>query len=81
MSSFRKALLWTAIPSMALSIIGAVMPLAWPRVAWASITGFIVAIVFLIRGKKQIAAGVLAGLGIGIIVFFLSCFVAVFVPP
>jgi hypothetical protein len=36
--------------------------------------GIVAAIVFAIKGKRQIMSGILAGLGIGIVALGASCF-------
>ena len=61
MSDFAKALMWTAIASVVL-----------PGLIW--LAGIITAIVFATRGKRSIAAGILAGVGIGIVAWGATCF-------
>lgn len=91
MSSFRKALLWTAIPSSTVSIgliiastkaegYNAQYVLALALLGmWlfrVPATG-IAAIVLYSRGKTQVTAGILAGAGIGLVLSFASCFVTI----
>ena len=87
MSDFRKALLWTAIPIIVLSTISAGGTIA--RVGWAdfgAIAGvaavglwgvaILAAIGFAVARKRQVAAGILVGVGIGIIGLGATCFAA-----
>ncbi len=87
MSSFKKALIWTAIPIVVLSVISAAgrMPtgggLDWdPLLAlWfvaAGLLGLVIlaAIGFAVARKRQIAAGILAGIGIGSVSLGVTCF-------
>jgi uncharacterized membrane protein len=86
MSGFRKALLWTAGPIVAMSLISTAGNLvrnafiadatAWLWLA-AVVYGAgaaIASIVFAIAGRKQISAGMAAGLAIGIISLAGTCF-------
>ena len=87
MSDFRKALLWTAIPILVLSAIGAPGALA-PSSAWVGFGVFggvaaglwglaiLACIGFAIARKRQIALGILAGVGIGLVGVGLTCFAA-----
>jgi cytochrome bd-type quinol oxidase subunit 2 len=91
MSSFRKALLWTAIPIVVLSFISmagvaggptwggtggmGVLAVVWFFAALYFVGAIIALIVYAIRRKRQIAAGILAGLGIGIVALGATCFV------
>lgn len=84
MSDFWKALLWTAIPILVLSAISVVAAIASRgRVAFGgSIAGMLcvlallVSIGFIIAKKRRIAAGILAGVGIGLVGLGLTCFAA-----
>ncbi len=80
---FRKALAATAIPVVALGVIGSAglaLGASWLMGGVLTISSvglfaaFVVAIVFAIRGKRQTAAGILAGIGIGIVALGATCF-------
>ena len=78
MSSFRKALLFTAIPIVVVHLISISLWLAeYDRLAeqigWGA-TGLLViavvaAIVCQVRGMSQTAKGIWVGFGIGLVVF------------
>ncbi len=84
MSPFVKALIFTAAPIVVLSIavpVGAgVRPNnpVWGNLLIAGglmwVTALIVATVLRIIGKKQAAAGVFSGVGIGAVAWMASCF-------
>ena len=77
MSSFRKALLWTAIPTVALciiSIIGGPVAFLWLGAAIYILIAFVVSIFILILGDRGTAAGILAGVGIGVVTLGATCF-------
>jgi hypothetical protein len=87
MSGFLKALIWTAIPFLILTIVQVIVTQLSQNGGASSslvvinlggIVFFLVAIVasvvFGIRGKLRITAGVFTGLAIGIIVLGASCF-------
>jgi len=85
MSDFRKALLFTAIPIAVVSVISAVGTAArgtydtpffflWAVAALMLVIAVVVAIVFALRGNKSVAAGTLAGIGIGIVSLGVSFF-------
>jgi hypothetical protein len=84
MSDFRKGLLWTAIPILVLSAIGAggTMAKSSPVVYGAfSVVAYglwglaiLACIGFAIAHKRQIAIGILAGIGIGVVGLGLTCF-------
>ena len=96
MSDFRKALMWTAVPTFVLSIVSMsiVRLVLWAQdtsvgsysgsmtllgiqlaVMGAAILAAGVAAIVLYRtGKRQVAAGILAGAGIGFVASFVSCF-------
>ena len=78
MSSFRKALLFTAIPILVVSLISIGLWLADSNppaeqigfgVPALLITAVIAAIVCHIRGMKQTAKGIWVGFGIGLVGF------------
>ena len=85
MSDFRKALLFTAIPIAVVSVISAVGTAArgtydtpffflWAVAALMLVIAVVVAIVFTVKGRREIAAGIWAGIGIGIASLGMSCF-------
>ena len=76
-SSFRKALLWTAIPTVTLSIISLIgdpVWIVWIGAAIYILIAFVVTVFILILGDRDIAAGILAGVGIGIVTLGATCF-------
>ena len=76
MSDFFKALLATAIPIVALSLISIVLRVSviGPAIAVA----IVVAIIFAASGRRNIANGILAGIGIGFVVQGVTCFAVLF---
>jgi hypothetical protein len=88
MSDFRKALMLTSIPIVATSVISLLVQIAKPGATPEYYTGFflalipdflilvsiVAAIVLAIRGKRQLAAGMWAGVGIGVVSLGVSCF-------
>ncbi len=87
MSDFWKGLLWTAIPIVVLSVISAVGaiavsggldPIGWGLLWLIPAFLFLVAvgraIGYTVTGRREIAAGIWAGIGIGIVSLGLSCF-------
>jgi len=79
MGDFRKALLWTAIPIVALSVMSTALPwfaiIVWFGAAACFVAAIVAAIVYAnTKGKRQITAGILAGAGIGIVALGVSCF-------
>ncbi len=87
MSDFKKALLWTAIPVGGLSIISAAgaavirntntqspFTYVWFAAVACFIAAFVALIVFIVKRKNRVAAGILAGIGIGIVALGASCF-------
>ena len=84
MSDFRKALLWTAIPILVLSVGGAGATVATggsfaPGGAFGGILwvlAILVCVGFAVARKRQIAAGILAGTAIGLVGVGLTCFTA-----
>jgi sterol desaturase/sphingolipid hydroxylase (fatty acid hydroxylase superfamily) len=87
MSDFLKALLWTVVPIIVLSAVasgGMMAGAAWggfnaigisAPVLWG--VAILTAIGFMIARKRQIAAGIWAGVGISIIGLGVTCFAAV----
>lgn len=84
MSDFRKALLWTAIPILVVSAIDAGAAMATKGAAFSGGLGptalwglaILACIGFAIARKRQIALGILAGVGIGIVGLGATCFAA-----
>lgn len=93
MSDFKKALLWTALPIVLLSLISTSFLFYdrsgtvgrdverqqsalsfWFLAVFYVIAAFIGAIIFGIIGKRSIASGIWAGIGIGIISLGVTCF-------
>ena len=84
MSNFRKSLMITMIPLVALSLVsiaGGVLASGWEWVVWVRFLGvflvmvaIVAAIVFFFKGRKDIASGMLTGIGIGIVALGVSCF-------
>ena len=87
MSDFRKGLLWTAIPIIICSIIGSsglgaqsdwvgfmvfsyLVSLLW-------VLAILTCIGFAIAHKRQVALGILAGIGIGIVGLGVTCFATI----
>ncbi len=73
-SDFRKALLWTAIPIVLISLISIVVPFIWFGGALVFVIAFFIAIVRLLQGERGIAGGIFAGIGIGVVALGLTCF-------
>ena len=89
-SDFRKAFIWIAIPLVALAILdlalgwlssylwrsdvpGRFFSLGFPlTILW--VAALFTAIGFAIAGKRQIAAGMFAGVGVGLVALGLTCF-------
>jgi len=93
MSDFLKGLLITAIPIVALSITSSAGVLVsvdsslfgFPAILWAVaalmlVIAVVVAIVFTVKGRRQIASGIWAGIGIGIASLGMSCFANIQLP-
>jgi len=85
MTPFVKAMIYTAAPIVVVSAISAVGVAAnQPSgVSWAflwfipvfmAIAALIASIIYFFKGKKQIAAGMLVGFGIGVLALGGSCF-------
>jgi len=81
MNNFSKALMITAIPIVVLSVVSAIVSFGSGLaliIVGLLVAVLVVAIVYTRKGEKQIAAGIWAGFGIGIVAFGVSCFAAVF---
>ena len=90
MSDFRKGLLWAAIPIFICSIIGSGGEMA--HNTWVGfgvlfsvfrglavflwVMAILACIGFAIAHKRQVALGILAGIGIGLVGLGLTCFAA-----
>ncbi len=80
MNSFWKSVLATAVPLAAAVAVS----MAWSQsivgritagvAGFGSLAAFVAAIVLAIVGRRQIAAGLLAGLGFGALSAVISCF-------
>ena len=75
MSSFRKALLCTAIPIAAVALISIAVSPLWLVAAAIAVVALLVAIILLfVKGYRQVAAGIFVGIAIGIIALGATCF-------
>ena len=86
MNKFWKALIATAIPIVALSIIStagmwtgindnnSLFGIAWFIALVLLFAAFVTAIVFAATGRRQLMAGIFAGAGIGILAMGTTCF-------
>ena len=84
MSDFKKGLLWTAIPILVVSAVGAGGTMAKSSTfvfgAFSAVAiglwglAILACIGFAIAHKRQIAIGILAGIGIGVVGLGLTCF-------
>ena len=87
MSDFSKALMITAIPIVALSVVSAVGARAvgggvevigflyvWLIPVLLLLIAIGAAIGYTVKGRREIAAGIWAGIGIGIVSLGLTCF-------
>lgn len=72
MNEFWKAVILTAVP---IGVIGFVPVLGWLLDIGLIIAALIIALVLFARGRRRSGAGVFAGLGIGVVVLGVSCFV------
>jgi hypothetical protein len=83
MSDFWKGLLSTAVPLVILSIvatIGNVNSRGWASPLWAAVwiallLAFVAAIVFAVKGKRRVSAGIFVGLAVAVVALGSSCFV------
>ena len=81
MSTFRKALLWTAIPIGAIASFSSIaggregtIESSWGIAAALWLVALVLAAVFAVTGKRQVASGMLAGIGISFLVLGITCF-------
>jgi len=84
MNDFRKALAWTAIPIVVVSILSTFERLGWyfsfpMSFAWFGAAGLwvlaiIVAAGFALTGKRQAVSGMVVGIAIGILALGVTCF-------
>ncbi len=85
MSNFGKALMITAIPISVVSIISATGTAArgtydtpffflWAVAAIMWMIAILVASIYTVKGKREIAVGIWVGIGIGIVSLGLTCF-------
>ena len=91
MSDFKKAMMWTAIPIVVFSAISTGGSIANPASVAFGIVSAVAAglwglailacIGFAIARKRQIAAGILAGVGIGVLALGASCFALLVTNP
>lgn len=82
-SGFRKAMVVTAIPFLVVSVAWVIGAKFLANTPFTALVGFpvlavpaaiIVAVILAVTRRRQLAAGVLAGLGIGIVAMGASCF-------
>ena len=76
MSDFVRGLIGTAAPVVAVSIVGAFVPYAWSMALGLLGLGSVAAIVFLAKGKTQVASGMITGLAVGFVSLGVTCFAA-----
>jgi hypothetical protein len=78
MSSFWKALIATAVPITAVSITAMIVHSASGALLLAvlglCLAAIVAGVVFAVTNRARIAAGVFAGLGIGLLAAVTSCF-------
>ncbi len=87
MSTFRKAMLWTGLPLVGLSLLqfgarivtrtfsgGIAIGFSGTFVALLWVLVLLTALGLLIAGRRQVGAGMLAGAGIGLVGMGLTCF-------
>jgi hypothetical protein len=72
MSDFQKALLSTAVSIFVVSL--AFIALLIPAIIIAIVT----AIVYATKGRRSIANGILAGIGLGLVAVGFTCFAGLF---
>jgi hypothetical protein len=80
MSLFWAATLATAIPLallITLAMLAGSAPLGWAA-GGAAVAAFLIAIVLIIVGRREIASGILAGIGFGALALVATCFAAPF---
>ena len=89
MNTFWKALLFTVIPLLVLGVISVAgialgnnnFSIVWIVEAVLFLPAFITGIVFIAKGKRQIGAGIIGGLGFGIVILGATCFANLIVVP
>ena len=89
MSNFWKALVFTVIPLFMLGVISTAglalgntnFSVVWVVDAVLFFPVFITGIVFIVIGKRQIGAGIIGGLGFGIVILGATCFANLIVAP
>jgi hypothetical protein len=78
MSDFRKGLLWTAAPISLVGIISSMgiseLIMGWIVAVGLWIVASITAIVLSIAGRRGLASGIFAGVGISFVVLGITCF-------
>lgn len=74
MSNFVKALIFTAVPLVAASLIAIAFPSAWIGAGILFAAAIVSIVVFAIRGQRRIVLGVLVGAAIGVVSMGVSCF-------
>lgn len=82
MNNFVKALIATAVPLIATTLIAAVIPVVWlwpPLITSAA--ALVAIIVFAIRGQRRIVLGIVAGGGIGVLAMFITLVVLLIKNP
>jgi flavin reductase (DIM6/NTAB) family NADH-FMN oxidoreductase RutF len=76
MNDFRKAMIITAAPIVILSVLSLnsrfSAMLAAAMVLWG--VSLIATVIFAIKGRRQVSAGIAVGASIGFAAFFVSCF-------
>ena len=87
MSDFRKGLLWTAIPIIVCSVISSSGLGAQNHWVGFQVFSYLVSVLwvlailtcigFAVAHKRQVALGVLAGIGIGIVGLGVTCFATI----
>jgi tetrahydromethanopterin S-methyltransferase subunit C len=93
MTTFRKALVGTATPIVILSFISMAGTLrghyfddftpvyfAWLGALGLWLLAILATIVFAVSGRRQIASGILAGIGIGTVSLGVTCFANTNIP-
>ena len=90
MSNFRKALIYTAIPIVILSLISLFgrstdftegIGVTWLVAGGLWVISVLTAIGFTIKKRKEIALGMLAGISIGLAFLVVTCIASFFLDP
>ena len=81
MNDFVKSFLWVAIPVVVLSVLSTFGDVngGWNQVLWFPAAGIacialIVAAVFAVKQRLQVAGGILAAIAVGVLSLALTCF-------